>query len=66
MIKKPKFDAETVIADFLGDVYDGHPRVGGLNSNNYERLRALAKVLISDLGENDIPLSPSHCEAGDK
>jgi hypothetical protein len=57
MIAKPKFDAETVIADFLGDLYDGHPRVGGLNSNKYERLRELAKVLISDLAEHDIAVS---------
>jgi hypothetical protein len=57
MITKPKFDAETVIADFLGDLYDCHPRVGGLNSSKYERLRELAKVLISDLAEQDIAVS---------
>lgn len=65
-ITRPKFDAETVISDFLGDLYDGHARVGGgLNSSNYERLRGLAKVLLADLAENDITVSvPSDQRGG--
>lgn len=58
MIKQPKFDAETVIADFLGDLHDIHPRLGGgLNSTSYDRLRYLAKILISDLAENDLSIA---------
>jgi hypothetical protein len=57
MIKKPKFDAETVISDFLGDMCDGHPRVGRLNSTDYKRLREQAQVLIADLAENGIAVS---------
>lgn len=54
----PKFDAETVIADFLGDVWDGHPRVGRLNSVDYKRLREMARVLIRDLADQGISISP--------
>lgn len=57
MIKKPKFDAETVISDFLGDLCDGHPRVGRLNSTDYGRLRELARTLVSDLKENDLAIT---------
>lgn len=56
MIKKPQFDAETVIADFLGDMYDGHPSVGRLNSANYKHLREQAQVLIRDLADQGIKL----------
>jgi len=53
-----KFDAETVIADFLGDLHDVHERLGGgLNSTSYDRLRYLAKILISDLADNDLAVS---------
>lgn len=55
--QQPKFDAETVIADFLGDLHDGHPRVGRLNSTDYKRLRELAQVLITDLKENDLSVT---------
>lgn len=58
-MSKPKFDAETVIADFLGDLCDGHPRVGRLNSTDYKRLREVANVLIDDLKENDLTFAPS-------
>lgn len=53
-MEQRKFDAETVIADFLGDVCDGHERIGSLirNRTNYETLRSMAKVLIRDLKEN--------------
>jgi hypothetical protein len=50
-----KCDAETVIADFLGDIQDCHPRVGHTGmGTDYKRLRELAQVLIADLKENDL------------
>lgn len=51
----PKFDAETVIADFLGDIADGHMRVGGSTLRRpISELRELARVLISDLKDNEL------------
>lgn len=57
MITNPKFDAETVIADFLGDLYDGHPRVGRLDYASYKRLREQAQVLIRDLADQGIAVT---------
>lgn len=64
MIQQPRFDAQTVIADFLGDLHDGHPRVGRLNSTDYKRLRELADVLIRDLKENDIAVAVPSTQSG--
>ena len=63
MTKQPQFDAETVIADFLGDLYDGHPRVGRLDSTAYKRLRELAQVLIRDLRDQGINVSDRNLDA---
>lgn len=50
-----KFDAETVIADFLGDMADNHPSVGSLPPKpSYAELRGLAMLLIDRLKENDL------------
>lgn len=48
--------AETVIADFLGDIKDGHERVkqAVAGRTSYERWRALAKVLLADLKDNRV------------
>lgn len=48
--------AETVIADFLGDIEDGHERIKQAVSGrtSYERWRALAKVLLADLKDSRV------------
>jgi hypothetical protein len=57
IMERMKFDAETVIADFLGDLWDGNERVGKLDSAEYKRLRKLAQVLIADLKDNGLAIS---------
>lgn len=66
MIEKMQFDAETVIADFLGDLYDGHERVGKLDSCEYAKLRRLARVLANDLRDNGTPLPSTTCATPEK
>lgn len=52
MVTKTQFDAETVIADFIGDLADHNQRLAPDEPNDYVHLRALARILISDLKEN--------------
>jgi hypothetical protein len=55
---KTKLDAETVIADFLGDIADGHARVGGSSlRRSIPELRKLGRVLIADLKENGFEIT---------
>lgn len=65
-MEKIKFDAETVIADFLGDLYDGHERVGKLDSCEYAKLRRLAQVLITDMKESDLAVTSTTFKSGDQ
>lgn len=48
MTERQKFVPTTknIIADFLGDLWDGHPCIGRLDSGNYDRLNQLATNLL--------------------